>query len=87
MIWITERCPRRPTQHGDGLMFISELFTDSFVFSEQFKATEVGQELNDRVIGDFSNPENYERNLVRLLSTLRIKKPDSIGVYENFVPN
>ncbi|ENM3756970.1 toll/interleukin-1 receptor domain-containing protein [Vibrio cholerae] len=66
---------------------ILPLATDSFVFSEQFKATEVGQELNDRVIGDFSNPENYERNLVRLLSTLRIKKPDSISVYENFVPN
>ncbi|MCJ0884305.1 toll/interleukin-1 receptor domain-containing protein [Vibrio sp. CCB-PB317] len=66
---------------------ILPLATDNFVFSEQFKYTDVGQELNDRVIGDFSNADNYEKNLLRLLSTLRINKPDSLGVYDDITPN
>jgi len=61
--------------------------TDAFVFSEGFKQTEVDQELNDRVIADFSTPEKYDTQLPRLLSSLRIKKPCSFGTSDDFAPN
>lgn len=66
---------------------ILPIATDGFVFSEEFKLTEVGQELNDRVIGNFTEPEKYEKNFMRLLSSLRIKKPDALSAYDNIEPN
>lgn len=56
---------------------------DNYIFSNSFKATDISQEILDRVAANFTNKLDYDIQFNKLLRTLRINKPNSIDASDN----
>jgi hypothetical protein len=72
----------REAREGGSSIFIP-INLDDYIFSDKFRSKDISQEILDRVAADFTNDENFEPQLRRLLKILRINKPDSINTSDN----
>jgi uncharacterized protein YjbI with pentapeptide repeats len=77
-----EQTLSREAREGGSSIFIP-INLDNHIFSDEFGNKDISQEILDRVAADFTNDDNFESQIQRLLKILRVSKPDSISTSDN----